>query len=487
MPRDPIAKLQLGNTRPDGEHHGPWPQELHSLTPRLEAVRAKILADRAGIPAAAFIDFPQRLQTEYHASRKCSQLGRIMHSAQRLAALVDRVIVIGSGGGQLGVRAITEACCHPFHNELSRGQRGGHPRLYFAGDDLDNDRTQGLLDVLHTHGPARDLTERWGLILIDRSGRNLETALACQQFLAALRQSCGGDEQLLAQLVIPIIGADRGNALGFSCAETYPLPDDVPLRYSILTAAGLLPAALLGLDTVKLVEGGCETLARFRDEPLDHGAHEASCVPQDNPVLWLGGAAHLLSSQQPSAPRLFCTWQPALEATGLWYEALLAETMTSGAEDHHWPLHALTAVYPRDALTRLPQPPAWALHLDVLQTRQDRLRASPLRQQPAFHVLDDKTWPDVLAAASSGMQDAQRLRRVASLSLTLPRLDEASLGQLWQMLMLTTAVEAELHGLDPYRPSVFPEHTRGFYRRLRIGPEAGNPTSGEPAENRDND
>ena len=126
--------------------------DMAGLLPHLEVARSDVLTPES--PAAALVELPKRLLAEYQAKRRDSQLGRILAAAKRLADAVDRVILIGDGNSCLAARALFEACCHPFHNELGRGDRGGKPRLYFLDRGFDNDATQGLLDLVG-HSPAR--------------------------------------------------------------------------------------------------------------------------------------------------------------------------------------------------------------------------------------------------------------------------------------------------------------------------------------------
>lgn len=482
----------------------PTAADFAALAPQLAAARQQVLADATSLPAAAFLDLPDRLLAEYQARRTRSLVGRLMKSARRLGELVDRVVVLGAGGAHLGPSAIVNACGHPFHNDLSRGGRGGHPRLYFAGHDLDNDRAHGLLDLLRSHGPPRDLAERWGMVIIDRGGRKLESVIARQQLLAALRESCGGDERLLGQLVIPItapaavvdeLGCACAEIFGCACAETYCLPDGLPLRAAALTAAGLLPAALLGLDAVKLLEGAAAANARFRAAP--------SVDPTDmpggiaDPALGLAAAGHLMNQRCEAAPRVLTIWHAGLEATGLWYESLLSEslmpTASGGRESpemtdnrHLRPPRVLTAVQPRDALTREPQPGSWAIHVAVDDVRQDRLRVGPFAEHDALDVLEGCSWPELTAAAAAGMQSADKSRGIPAIELRLPRLDEASLGQLVQTLLLSVAVEGRLGQRDPYRRSVVPEYRRRMNAHFGIRRGAARPGGGEEPQNRDN-
>ena len=187
-------------------------------------------------------------------------LDEIIATADRLAKDVDRVIVLGIGGSYMGARALMEACCHPYHNELLRKRRGGRPRIYFEGNNVDNDAVQGLLDLVEGD-------DDWAIVVISKSGGTLEPAVAFRVFLEALRKSCKGDEEKLRRRIVPITGEkgrlrDLSKALG--CPATFPIPDGVGGRYSIFTAVGLLPAAIMGLDVVRLLEGAAAMNHRAR-------------------------------------------------------------------------------------------------------------------------------------------------------------------------------------------------------------------------------
>ncbi len=111
----------------------------------------------------------------------------------------------------MGARALVDTCCQPYWNELSRAQRGSRPRIYFEGNNVDNDASQGLLHLLgaDTQRVAQNVDDRWGLVVISKSGGTLETAAAFRQFLAALETSCSGDRAKMAELTIPVTGMGK--------------------------------------------------------------------------------------------------------------------------------------------------------------------------------------------------------------------------------------------------------------------------------------
>ena len=117
---DPAAALTAGAISREA---------VEDLANRLAAVRSEVLHGAgAAASAVAILGLPDRLLADYGTTRPQSELFAILREARRVREAVDRVVVIG-GAGIVGTRAIVEACCHPFHTELGRGERGGRPRL----------------------------------------------------------------------------------------------------------------------------------------------------------------------------------------------------------------------------------------------------------------------------------------------------------------------------------------------------------------------
>ena len=419
---------------------------------RKEVLKTDLELFNSGDPIAAekqpldagFLELPEKILGEYRGQRDSSELGKILATAARLREAVDRVVVLGIGGSYMGARAMMDVCCHPYHNELSRGERGGRPRLYFAGNNVDNDATQGLLDLLDCAGAAVDVVDRWATIVISKSGGTLETAVALRVFLAALRKSCGGEDRLLGELVVPVTGRtgrlfELAGALG--CRDMFHVPDGVGGRFSVLSAVGLLPAAMLGLDVVRLLEGAAAMNDHFRTAP-----------PEENIVLQFAGMGHMIETRHGAATRVLSVWAHGLEAVGLWYDQLLAESLGKQGQG----ALPLTVVNTRDLHSRGQQHQEGArdkliTNLIVDQPRRDRLTIGPSKlDQDRLNELAGKTMPDMMAAAIAGTNQAYNEDRRATADLHLPRMDEASLGQLFQMLMLATVVEGRLIGINPY-------------------------------------
>ena len=54
----------------------------------------------------------------------------------------------------MGARALLEACCHQYYNEVEPAMRRGRPRIYFEGNNVDNDALLDLVRLLESRGDA---------------------------------------------------------------------------------------------------------------------------------------------------------------------------------------------------------------------------------------------------------------------------------------------------------------------------------------------
>jgi glucose-6-phosphate isomerase len=420
------------------------PADLRWLAPRLVGARQEIfdnlvLFEKGGpVPEenqpldAAFFDLPERFLDEDRAL-----LDEIIEAGNQLAGEVDRVVVLGIGGSYMGARAMLEACCHPYHNELPRHARNGRPRIYFEGNNVDNDTVAGLLDLL-----AGD--DKWGIIVISKSGGTLEPAGAFRIFLNALRKSCQGDEAKLRRRVAAVTGQqgklrDLLKALG--CQRVFPLHEGVGGRFSVLSAVGLLPAVVMGLDVVRLLEGAAAMNERFRQAP-----------PGENPVLDYAGISRLMEVRRGATIRVLSTWGKRLEAVGLWYDQLLAESLGKNGQG----ATPLTVVNTRDLHSRGQQHQEGRRDKLITNLWVDTQQRPPIAIEKSDHDQDKlnelagKTLPEILAAAFEGTNQAYAEDHRPTADIHLPRLDESSLGQLFQMFMVATVVEGRLVGINPY-------------------------------------
>lgn len=439
--------------------HGISENQVRELLPKLASIRDEMFGSEMEMLAGsrptptemqpldgAFIQMPSRLLAEYESNRTGSELGRLFKQATDLHKVIDRVVVLGIGGSYMGARAIMDACCQPYWNELSRGDRGSKPRMYFEGNNVDNDASQSLLHLLgaHKNQPAVSELERWALVVISKSGGTLETAAAFRQFLAALENSTGNDRRKLAELLIPVTGVGGKlhkmvNGLGVS--DIYPVPDGVGGRFSVLSAVGLVPAALLGVNVIELLSGAAAMTEHF-----------ATAKAEDNIVLQYVAVNHLLEKTRGVNIRVMSVWSKALESFGLWYDQLSAESL--GKEELGFT--PLTTLNTRDLHSRHQQHQEGKRDkvFNNIVVDEYRFDALPIGErasdEDSLNEIATKTLPEIMRAAIDGTNEALRSDGRPYTNLHIHRADELNLGQLFQMMMLATVVEGRLLGINPY-------------------------------------
>ena len=382
----------------------------------LERARKNVLERaRKDLLGGADVVRPDQLLDAYNTGggRADSQLFAVLQAARRIRDTVDRVIVLGDGCGPLGARAIFESCAHPCHNDLSRGERGGRPRLSFVGSPLDNDAMQGLLDLVAPAGKPRgsDLLDQWAIIVGGTTDDGLGMAAATRLLLASLLESVSGDRAEVAERVVPITAHTGGLAnlaASLGCTTIFTIPEDVGHGGAVFTPLGLLPAAVVGIDVVRLLQGAAAMNRRFREAPV-----------AENPVLQFAGVSRRMAEQGDMA-RVFESANSQLDAVSRWHGRLTATA--------HRGLPLTT-------------------NLVVREPRRDPLVVPTLTACAAnadgLDHLTGTSWPDLFAVTqASHASPAQASPEQPTDAILLPRVDEHSIGQLLQFLVLANLVES---------------------------------------------
>jgi glucose-6-phosphate isomerase len=431
------------------------PGRIKEVLPRLLHCRSQITAERdlRHVPAeqmpldSAFIDLPQLLLDQHRRKGETSELGKTLLLAERLREQADRIVLLGIGGGCLGARALFEALKPVYHNELPAETRLGVPRIYFEGDNFDNDSLQDLLDLLQvTCIDPEQREERWAVVTISRSGTALEPAVAHRVFRREATEYYGLRSEWAKQLFAVVTGPvsrlrELFKAHGHDEQEFATIPDHVGSRYSVLTPSGLLPAALMGLDVRAMLLGAAAMTKRFLEEPYER-----------NPVLQYALVNYLMAEEQGKPLRVLSVWSKKLQAVGHWYAQLVSESLGKMGRGPT----PLTIVQTRDLHTRGQQNQEGPRDRLINNLVVKNPHAVPILVQMADNNEDElnvharKGLPDLMRASLQGTNQALHDLARPTADLVVPSLSEHTMGQLFQMLMLATVVEGRMMGINPY-------------------------------------
>lgn len=449
--------------------------KLRDLIPRVLQVRSQIAAERdlKQVPAdmmpldAGFIDLPQKLLDQHRRQNDASTLGRILKIAGRVRDEVDNFVILGIGGSYMGARALFEAMRSTYHNNLPAKDRAGTPRIFFEGNNADNDSLQELFDMLSITCVDPDRREeRWGVTVISKSGGTLETAVAYRAIRREIAEYYGAHSPKTKNLVVPITG-DTGKLRALCLADGYPeeniltIPNDVGGRFSIFTPVGLLPAAVMGLDVRALLLGAAEMTKRFMDERFE-----------TNPVLQYAAVNFLMNTHCHKPIRVLSVWSRKLEALGLWYDQLLAESLGK----HGVGPTPLTAVETRDLHSRGQQHQEGARDKVINNLVLKSWKHQPImvgmadRNEDDLNAFNRKGLPDIMSAALRGTNQAYFEAARPTADIVMPLISEHTLGQWMQMMMLATVVEGRLMGVNPYGQPGVEAYKKNMHTLLKAPP-----------------
>ena len=230
------------------------------------------------------------------------EFSRIQTAAQRIREQSQVLVVIGIGGSYLGARAVIDMLCSPNHNL----KRKDAPDIYFAGNGLSTD---ALLETIALIGD-RDFSVN----VISKSGTTTEPAVAFRIFKQMLEEKYG--KEGARERIYATTDKARGALKGLADQEGYEefvVPDEVGGRYSVLTAVGLLPIAVAGIDIKALMDGAAQAM-------------EALSAPgADNPAWQYAAARHALYEGGKKVELLAC-YEPCFRFFAEWWKQLYGES-----------------------------------------------------------------------------------------------------------------------------------------------------------------
>jgi len=408
---------------------------LQTIDPRHGVSADELQAGAAHLPEdhAAFLSRNQRF---FEALDDDNALHAIKWAAADIRRCADHVFVLGIGGSALGAKTIQQALTHPFANRLSAEQRNG-PTV----DILDNVDPS----VLHALDDVADPQRRRMYVVISKSGMTPETM--AQYF--ALE---GEPPDRFVFVTDPKEGhlralADRRGI------PTLNYPEGVEGRFSVLTASGLLPAAIMGVDINELVMGAKEE----RENAL-------SLDPERNRSHRLAVIQHLLATRQEAAKTMnvVMPYSGRLERFAAWFNQLQGESIgkrrNRAGQDVHvgiTPIQALGSTDEHSLVQLFRGGPNDKLFLpigvDNYQASLPIPRASyPEDDIPDLDYLRGVTFEDMMRVKTGALARSLAEEDRPVIPMTVDRVDARSLGALFALFEGSTAYLAERYGINGF-------------------------------------
>jgi len=404
---------------------------------------ANLLDERVGAGGVAATDLDGRLAARFEAAlgqlrawRDAGRLGfldlpddvAIADEVERVVAGwtegVDDVLLVGIGGSALGAVVLRDAL-GGVHWNASERARGGRPRLHVL-DNPDPDTVRGLLADLD---PARTAVN-----VVSKSGSTAETMAAWLVVRAWLGE---GAERRILFTTDPERGTLRPLAAREGIAAL-PVPENVGGRFSVLSAVGLVPAAVLGADPHALLRGAAEMRDRCLDDRLTA-----------NPAGLLATLLHAADTEAGRPIHVLMPYADRLRALALWFQQLWAESLGKDGRGPT-PLPALGAVDQHAQVQLFMEGPQDKVVLFVAAPPEEDVEIPASSGTPeSIRYLQGHTLGGLLDAERRATTEALRTAERPSATLELGAIDAEHLGAVFMLLEVATVLGGGLWGVDP--------------------------------------
>ncbi len=264
-------------------------KDILDMQSEVSAAHAKLLAGGGeGSDFLGWITLPDDYDKE--------EFARIKAAAEKVKKSCDVFVVIGIGGSYLGARAVIEFLKSPVYNNLKKDT----PDIYFAGCNISAQSLTELLSICE----GKDVC----INVISKSGTTTEPAVAFRVFRAMLEKKYGVEGA--RERIFVTTDKAKGTLKEFSTEagyETFVVPDNVGGRFSVLTAVGLLPIAVAGIDVDMLMKGASDA-AKLYNASSDITENDCMKYVAIRNALYRGGKSmEILVSYEPYAA-MFNEW-----------------------------------------------------------------------------------------------------------------------------------------------------------------------------------
>ncbi|MCR5709419.1 MAG: glucose-6-phosphate isomerase [Bacteroidales bacterium] len=356
---------------------------------------------------------------------------------------IDLVVVIGIGGSYLGAKAAIEALSHSFSTHL--GTSG--PKIVFAGENLSEDYTAELLDLLKVRNAA--------CVVISKSGTTTEPAVAFRLVKSYLEQTYGKEEA--CSRIVAITDKARGALKSLSNQEGYTsfvIEDNIGGRFSVLTPVGLVPIALAGFDIEAMLCGA-------RDAEKALGERSGG-----NPAVAYAAMRNLLYDNGKKI-ELFASFNPKLQYLGEWLKQLFGESEGKDGKG----IFPASVIFTTDlhSMGQYIQEGERILFETVVTVdNASREVTIPSDEQDldGLNYLAGKRVEHCNRMAQLGTRMAHIDGGVPNIEVHVDKLDEYNLGQLFYFFEKVCGISAYTLGVNPFNQPGVEAYKKNMFKLL---------------------
>ena len=356
---------------------------------------------------------------------------------------VNLVIVIGIGGSYLGARCALEALNHQFI--LPEGK----PRIVFGGNNLSEEYLAEMMDLAERSNVA--------CIVISKSGTTTEPAVAFRIVKEHIENRYGKEQA--ATRIVAVTDAARGALKTLSTQEGYRsfiVPDNVGGRFSVLTPVGLLPICVAGYDIRAMLRGAARAKAAV------------SVRDESNPAVQYAAMRNLIYAELGKKVEILVTFNPRLTYLAEWWKQLFGESEGKDGKG----IYPASATFTTDlhSLGQFIQDGDRTLFettLKVEKPNRSILIGSDPQDLDQLNYLAGQHVEHCNAMAALGTKLAHIDGGVPQLEISIEKIDEGALGELFYFFEAACGISAYQLGVNPFNQPGVEAYKKNMFALLR--------------------
>ena len=350
----------------------------------------------------------------------------------------DAFVVLGIGGSALGPISVQQAINHPYYNEISREKRGGYPKFYVA-DNVDPEKLVYLFETI-------DITKTM-FNVISKSGSTSETMSQFMIIKEMLEKERGEKSK---EHIVCTTDKENGNLVKIAKEEgykTFTIPAGVGGRFSELTPVGLLPAAFCGINIKEILKGAAVMDNMCKNDDI-----------YKNPAF-MYGILNYLTMKNGQNISVMMPYADSLKFIADWYAQLWAESLgkkydNDGKEVYvgSTPVKALGATDQHSQVQLYAEGPFDKIitFIGVDKFKKSITIPKIYEDMPSLAFLGGVTQDDLIKTEQIATEYALLKAGKPNMTITLPEVNENTLGQLLYFFEVATAFTGELLNINAF-------------------------------------
>ena len=365
---------------------------------------------------------------------------RIKKAAAKIRENSDVLVSIGIGGSYLGIKAVEVACDSYFKSKRDT-------EIIYAGNQLSGEYLVELLDYLKD--------KDYSLNVISKSGTTTEPAIAFRILKESLEEKYGKEEA--KERIFATTDKEKGalkelaNAEGY---ESFIVPDDIGGRFSVISAVGLLPLAVAGIDIDEFMAGFAAGREKYTVNSFENDAIKYAAIR--NMLHEEGNDIEVLVSYEPKLSIIAEWWKQLYgESEGKDGKGIFPASVSNTTD-----LHSMGQMI-QDGKRNL-----FETVIEVENVDKDLTIKEDEKNLDGLNFLAGKTMSYVNKQAMEGTTMAHVEGGVPNIRIKIDEINERNLAELFYFFEIAVGVSGYMLGVNPFNQPGVEDYKKAMFKLL---------------------